>query len=161
MKVDFPDIGSLEIVMVLLSLVFVVPGGAIIWLVNGLFGSYMTMFTKHVPVVESLKIFSSAYLSFLGAEVFHWSGTISIIAYGITVKRYGFQIISKESYTTAIKYSIKTLASTSDCIIFFFLELNNFHWGSIIARIILCPLFRFISTFLFAFLVNLARKDQI
>jgi NhaP-type Na+/H+ or K+/H+ antiporter len=106
MKVDFPDIGSLEIVMVLLSLVFVVRGGAIIGLVNGLFGSYVTMFTKHVPVVESLKIFSSAYLSFLGAEVFHWSGTISIIAYGITVKRYGFQNISKESYTTAIKYSM-------------------------------------------------------
>lgn len=164
--IDIPDIGSLEIVMALLSFVCVVLGGAIIGLVNGLFASYVTMFTKHVRVVEPLIIFSTAYVSFLGAEVFHWSGIISIIAYGITVKRYGFQNISKKSYTT-VKYSIKTLASTSDCIIFLFLgvelieESHNFHWGFIIATILLCLLFRFISTFLFAFLVNLARKDQI
>ena len=48
----------------------------------------ITRFTRHVRVVEPLIIFSSAYFAFLGAELFHWSGIISIIAYGITVKRY-------------------------------------------------------------------------
>ena len=164
--VNIHEIGSLEIVMALLSFVCVVLGGTVIGFVNGLFASYVTCFTKHVRVVEPLIIFSTAYLSFLGAELFHWSGIISIIAFGITMKRYGFQNISKKSYTT-VKYSIKTLASTSDCIIFIFLgleliqESHNVHWGFIIATIILCLIFRFMSTFLFAFLVNLARKDQI
>jgi len=163
---DIHNIGSLEIIMALLSFVFVVVGGSVIGFMNGIFASYVTMFTKHVRVVEPLIIFSSAYFSFLGAELFHWSGIISIIAYGITVKRYGFQNISKKSYTT-VKYSIKTLASTSDCIIFLFLgleliqESHNWHWGFIIATIILCLIFRFISTFFFAFLVNTARKDRI
>ena len=55
----------------------------------------------------------------------------------------------------------------SDCIIFIFLGLeliqeeHYWHPGFIIATIILCLIFRFISTFAFAFLVNLARRDQI
>ena len=61
-------------------------------------------------MVEPLVIFASAYFAFLGAEVFHWSGIISIIAFGITVKRYAFQNLSKKSYTT-VKYAIKTLAT--------------------------------------------------
>ena len=117
-------------------------------------------------VVEPLIIFTSAYFAFLMAEVFHWSGIISIIAYGITVKRYGFQNLSKKSYTT-VKYAIKTMASVSDCIIFIFLGLELIqeqhypHPGFIIATILLCLVFRFISVFLFGFLVNLNRMDKI
>ena len=131
-----------------------------------MFASLVTKFTRHVRVVEPLIIFSSAYFAFLGAEVFHWSGIISIIAYGITVKRYAFQNLSKKSYTT-VKYSIKTLASVSDCIIFLFLGLEliqeNHYWhpGFIIATIFLCLTFRFISVFLFGYLVNLGRMDKI
>ena len=163
---DINIIGALEIVMALLSFVCVVLGGTFIGFFNALFASYVTTFTEHVRVAEPLVLYSFAYMSFLGAEVFHWSGIISLIAYGITVKRYGFQNISKKSYTT-VKYSIKTLASTSDCIIFLFLGLeliqqhHNFHVGFIIATIILCLIFRFISTYLFAFIVNIWRRDKI
>jgi len=163
---DIEVIGALEIIMAHLSFLCVVLGGALIGLSNALFASYVTTFTQHVRVVEPLVLYSFAYMSFLAAEVFHWSGIISIIAYGITIKRYGFQNVSKKSYTT-IKYSIKTLASTSDCIIFLFLGLeliqqhHHFHVGFITATIILCLVFRFISTFTFAFIVNLWRKDQI
>merc|ERR1711971_729021 len=137
---DIDIIGALEIVMALLSFICVVLGGTFIGFFNALFASYITTFTEHVRVAEPLVLYSFAYMSFLGAEVFHWSGIISLIAYGITVKRYGFQNISKKSYTT-VKYSIKTLASTSDCI--------------------LCLVFRFISTYLFAFIVNIWRRDKI
>ncbi len=80
--------------------------------------------------------------------------------------RYGFQNLSKKSYTT-VKYSIKTLASVSDCIIFIFLgleliqESHYFHQGFIIATILLCLLFRFISVFIFGFVVNIFRMDKI
>jgi len=164
--VDIPKIGGTEIVLALLSFLFVVFGGSIIGFLCGIFVSYILRFTEHVRVVEPLILFSCAYTAFLGAEVFHWSGIISIIAYGITVKRYGFQSISKKSYTT-VKYSIKTLASTSDCIIFLFLgielikDYHEFHVGFITATIVLCLVFRFLSTFFFSWLVNLYRKNTL
>ena len=49
-------------------------GGATIGLLNGLYASLVTRFTRHVRVVEPLVIFSSAYFAFLMAELFHWSG---------------------------------------------------------------------------------------
>jgi len=164
--VNMAEVGATEILMAFLSFFCVVLGGAGIGLLNGLYASVVTRFTRHVRVVEPLIIFSSAYFAFLGAELFHWSGIISIIAYGITVKRYGFQNLSKKSYTT-VKYAIKTLASVSDCIIFIFLgleliqESHYLHPGFIIATILLCLLFRFISVFMFGFLVNIFRMDKI
>ena len=94
------------------------------------------------------------------------SGIISIIAYGITAKRYALQNISTTSYTT-VKCATKTLASASDCIIFLFLGLvlieeeHYFHTGFIISTILFCLVFRFASTFLFSFLVNIRRMEKI
>ena len=94
------------------------------------------------------------------------SGIISIIAYGITAKRYALQNISTTSYTT-VKCATKTLASASDCIIFLFLGLvlieeeHYFHTGFIISTILFCLVFRFASTFLFSFLVNFGRMEKI
>ena len=105
-------------------------------------------------------------MQFSNFRLFHWSGIISIIAFGITAKRYAFQNLSKKSYTT-VKYAIKTMASVSDCIIFLFLGLEliqETHWwhpGFIIATILLCLVFRFVSVFLFGYLVNLCRMDKI
>ena len=95
--VDMAEVGATEILMAFLSFFCVVLGGATIGLVNGLYASVVTRFTRHVRVVEPLIVLSSAYFAFLGAEVFHWSGIISIIAYGITVKR---SILNKQSAVT-------------------------------------------------------------
>ena len=163
---EVPDVGIYEAIMAVLSFLFVAIGGALIGAINGLFASYITTFTKHVRIVEPLIIFSSAYFAFLQAELVHWSGIISIIAYGITVKRYGFHNLGRESYTT-VKYAIKTLASTSDCIIFLFLgivliaENHNFHLEFIVATILLCLVFRFLGTFIFSAIVNLKRVHRI
>jgi len=163
---DMTNVGGMDIFMAILSFFTVVFGGAFIGLFHGLFVSLITTFTKHVRVVEPLIVFSTAYSAFLFAEVFHWSGIISIIGYGITVKRFAFQNISQKSYTT-VKYATKTLASTSDCIIFLFLGLelieenHHFHPGFILATICLCLLNRFMSTFFLSFLVNLGRLDKI
>lgn len=163
---DMTHVGGMEIFMATLSFFTVVFGGAIIGCFHGLFFSLVTRFTKHVRVVEPLIVFSTAYSAFLFAELFHWSGIISIVGYGITAKRFGLQNISKKSYTT-VKYATKTLASTSDCIIFLFLGLelieenHHAHAGFIISTILLCLLFRFISTYMFSFLVNKGRVDKI
>jgi len=141
-------------------------GGALIGFILGLFASLITKHTKHVRVCEPLLLFASTYMAFLFAELFHWSGIISIISFGITAKRFAFQNISQKSFTT-VKYAVKTLASTCDCIIFIFLgleltqESHHFHLGFIIATVLLCLVVRFLSTFLISSLVNTKRLDEI
>ena len=70
--------------------------------------------------MEPLAIFGMAYLAYTLAEVFHFSGIVSIIGCGLVQAHYAFKNISKKSYTT-VKYFTKTISSTCDCIIFLFL----------------------------------------
>ena len=63
-------------------------------------------------VVEPLAIFGMAYLSYTCAEVFHFSGIVSIIGCGLVQAHYAFKNISKKSYTT-VKYFTKTIRSWS------------------------------------------------
>jgi len=155
-----------DLLMAVFSFFTVAFGGAFFGFLHGIFCSAITRFTKHVRIVEPLTILSCAYSAFLWAELFHWSGIISIISFGVTAKHYAFQNISQKSFTT-VKYSVKTLASTSDCIIFLFLgmsiltEDHVYHPGFIIATIILCIIFRLISTTLFSAIVNLKRLEKI
>ena len=53
-----------------------------------------------------------AYLSYTCAEVFHFSGIVSIIGCGLVQAHYAFKNISKKSYTT-VKYFTKTIRSGS------------------------------------------------
>jgi len=155
-----------DIFMAFLSFFTVAFGGALIGFVHGIFCSLISRFTKHVRVAEPLAILTCAYSAFLWAEVFHWSGIISLIAYGVTAKHYAFQNISQKSFTT-VKYAVKTIATTSDCIIFLFLGMSIFtekhlsHPQFITASILLCIVARFASTFLFSALINLKRKEKI
>ena len=53
-------------------------------------------------------MFGMAYMAYLTAELFHWSGIISLIGCGLIQAHYAFKNISKNSYTT-IKYFISML----------------------------------------------------
>ena len=68
----------------------------------------VTILIVAVRVCEPLAIFGIAYLSYATAELFHWSGIISLIGCGIVQAHYAFKNISKKSYTT-VKYFIKML----------------------------------------------------
>jgi hypothetical protein len=63
------------------------------------------------------------------------------------VKRYAMTNVSRNSYTT-INHATKTLASSSDCIIFLFLgmsvtaETHTLHWGFIFTTALLCTVVR-------------------
>ena len=74
-------------------------------MICGVLVSFLTTQTEHAYHVEPLLIYSSAYMAFVVAELFHWflyiyiwcigivlnffvrSGIISIIGYGLVVKR--------------------------------------------------------------------------
>eukprot|EP00092_Neocalanus_flemingeri_P004500 GFUD01004844.1.p1 GENE.GFUD01004844.1~~GFUD01004844.1.p1 ORF type:complete len:660 (+),score=147.40 GFUD01004844.1:71-1981(+) len=160
------EVGVKEVFMAILSFLFVVFGGFFIGVLNGAAASFLTTKTQHVRVVEPLLIFGLGYMGFIMAELVHWSGIISIIGFGLMIKRYAFTNISQKSYTT-VKYTTKTLAALSDCIIFLFLgivlitEKHNFRPGFIIATIIVCTIYRFIGTFFFSWLVNKRRSHEI
>ena len=61
--------------------------------------------------MEPLALFGMGYLAYVSAELFHWSGIISLIGCGLVQAHYAFKNISKKSYTT-VKYFIKMLRYT-------------------------------------------------
>ena len=94
--------------MSILGFFFVVVGGVLIGAGIAVLVSFITTKThsSEARTVEPLLMFASAYLSFVLAELVHWSGIISIIGYGLVVKRYAMVNISKKSYTT-VKYAMR------------------------------------------------------
>merc|ERR1739836_143433 len=73
--------------------------------------SFVTAHTHGSREVEPLLVFATAYISFVTAELVHWSGIISIIGFGVVVKRYAMVNVSKKSYTT-IKYATRNVFSS-------------------------------------------------
>ena len=51
---------------------------------SGLVSGLLTRATRQVEIVEPLAVLGTAYTAYYLAEVFHWSGIISLIGCGIT-----------------------------------------------------------------------------
>jgi len=155
-----------QILLCVASFFFVVFGGLLIGMIFGVLVSFLTTQTEHARHSEPLLIYSSAYMAFVVAELFHWSGIISIIGYGLVVKRYAMTNISSDSYVT-INHATKTIAKSSDCIIFLFLGMSIFththklHWEFVLATIILCTIVRFLVTILLSCAMNKFRTYRV
>ncbi len=157
-----------QYILAIISFFTVVLGGILIGSVIGILTSLTLRLTSRARVLEPLIIICMAYASYIFAELVHWSGIISLVACGIFQKRYAFINSSKKTYTT-VKYGIKTLSATSDCIIFIFLgkvaanRYNDFifDWGFIISTLVLMTLVRFIGVFSLSWLINQRRTIPI
>ena len=141
-------------------------GGTLIGLIYAVITSLSTRTLTHVRVIEPLVVFFFAYLSYITAELFHWSGILAIIFCGFGMKRYVEENISRKSHTT-IKYFMKMLAVASESVIFMFLGLAmvtaNFdiNWAFIGFSIILCLFFRTIVVISFVCISNKFRIQKI
>lgn len=113
-------ISTYDVVIGILNFITVSGGGLLIGVLTGALTALATKITTDVRVVEPLIVVVLAYFSYVGAELFHFSGIISLIACGLVQSEYVKDNISKRSFTT-IKYFTKTLSSIADVIIFFFL----------------------------------------
>ena len=113
-------ISTYDIIIGILNFITVSGGGLVIGLLTGALTALVTRVTEEVQVVEPLIVVVLAYFSYVAAELFHFSGIISLIACGLVQSEYVKDNISKKSFTT-IKYFTKTLSSIADVIIFFFL----------------------------------------
>ena len=141
-------------------------GGTLIGLVYAIITSLFTRVLTHVRVVEPLVVFFFAYLSYITAELFHWSGILAIIFCGFGMKRYVEENISRKSHTT-IKYFMKMLAVISESVIFMFLGLAmvtakfDINWAFIGWSIILCLVIRSLVVVVFVAISNRFRIQKI
>ncbi|XP_060597709.1 sodium/hydrogen exchanger 2-like, partial [Ruditapes philippinarum] len=155
-----------QIVLGIVKFLVVVFGGIFIGVATGLSSSFLTRFTNNVKVVEPIIIFGFAYQSYIIAEMFHFSGIISIIGCGLTQMQYAFNNITNKS-KLACKFFAKVISNTCEIIIFLFLGLKTVHphhvWntGFVLWTTLLCVLYRFIITFVMSFLINRCDRYRI
>ena len=156
------SIEEINYILACLSFVTVVFGGFLIGMCIGLVSSAIVRFTEHTQVIEPFLLIVMSYIAYILAEMFHWSGIISLLGCGIVQKRYAFRNISPISSST-IKHAIKTVATFSDCVIFLTLgaitisrpHYLQWHWGFVIWTCVLCLIVRFMGVFLLSFVLNM------
>ena len=78
----FAEIGQdrlvfLDILFAIISFILVAGCGVLIGVVLALVTAFLTKFTNHVRVIEPLLVFVMGYLSYLTAEMFHFSGILA------------------------------------------------------------------------------------
>ncbi|XP_048745057.2 Na(+)/H(+) exchanger beta-like isoform X2 [Ostrea edulis] len=147
-----------QVLLGILKFLIVVIGGLVIGILVGCLSAVLTKFTNTVKVVEPIAIFGMAYLAFLLAELFEFSGIICIIGCGLVQVAYAFQNITPKS-KVAIKYFTKVLSTTSEIIIFLFLGLaliteHDWQTGFVLWTLVLCIGFRFLVVYGITFLIN-------
>ncbi|NWU70003.1 SL9A5 protein, partial [Pterocles burchelli] len=98
-------------------------GGTAVGLLFAFLLALITRFTKRVRIIEPLFIFLLAYVAYLAAEMVSLSSILAVTFCGICCKKYVEANISQKSRTT-VKYTMKTLASSSETIIFMFLGIS-------------------------------------
>ena len=67
----------IDIVTGCCSFFIIALGGAIIGILFGLFGGFITKYTQHVKVIEPLFVFVLGYLMYLTSEMCHLSGILA------------------------------------------------------------------------------------
>ncbi|XP_066099636.1 sodium/hydrogen exchanger 5 isoform X1 [Saccopteryx bilineata] len=105
------------------SLFVVSLGGAAVGLVFAFLLALTTRFTKRVRIIEPLLVFLFAYAAYLTAEMASLSAILAVTMCGLGCKKYVEANISHKSRTT-VKYTMKTLASCAETVIFMLLGIS-------------------------------------
>ncbi|XP_036130330.1 sodium/hydrogen exchanger 5 isoform X2 [Molossus molossus] len=105
------------------SLFVVSLGGTAVGLVFAFLLALTTRFTKRVRIIEPLLVFLLAYAAYLTAEMASLSAILAVTMCGLGCKKYVEANISQKSRTT-VKYTMKTLASCAETIIFMLLGIS-------------------------------------
>ncbi|XP_065123778.1 sodium/hydrogen exchanger 5 [Paramisgurnus dabryanus] len=126
-------------------------GGTLVGLIFAVILAFITRFTKKVRIIEPLLIFLLVYLAYLTAELFSLSAILSMTFCGIGCNKYVEANISQKSRTT-VKYTMKTLTSIAETIIFIFLgisavDTSKWAWdtGLVVSTLIFILVFRAIG----------------
>ncbi|XP_009999349.1 PREDICTED: sodium/hydrogen exchanger 5 [Chaetura pelagica] len=148
-------------------------GGTAVGLLFAFLLALTTRFTKRVRIIEPLFVFLLAYVAYLAAEMVSLSSILAVTFCGICCKKYVEANISQKSRTT-VKYTMKTLASSSETIIFMFLgisavDTSKWAWDTalVLGTLVFILLFRAVGVVLQTYVLNrfrlipLDRIDQV
>ncbi|XP_052215722.1 sodium/hydrogen exchanger 2-like isoform X3 [Dreissena polymorpha] len=155
-----------QILLGIVKFFVVVFGGLLVGVVSGLLSSFITKYTSSVKVVEPIIIFGFAYESYILAEMFHFSGIVSIIGCGLMQMQYALHNITNKSQL-CVKFFAKVISNTSEIIIFLFLGLktvnkrHEWNTGFVLWSLLLCIVYRFIIVFVISFLINRCDKYRV
>ena len=70
------DITADQYILGVLSFFTVALGGLLVGIFVGLISALITRTTRDVEIIEPLILLGTAYIAYMGAELFHWSGII-------------------------------------------------------------------------------------
>ncbi|KAM5262390.1 sodium/hydrogen exchanger 5 isoform 3-T3 [Ctenodactylus gundi] len=142
------------------SLFVVSLGGATVGLVFAFLLALTTRFTKRVRIIEPLLVFLLAYAAYLTAEMASLSAILAVTMCGLGCKKYVEANISHKS-RTAVKYTMKTLASCAETVIFMLLGISavdssKWAWdsGLVLGTLIFILFFRALGVVLQTWVLN-------
>ncbi|KAM6176662.1 sodium/hydrogen exchanger 5 isoform 3-T3 [Erethizon dorsatum] len=142
------------------SLFVVSLGGAAVGLVFAFLLALTTRFTKRVRIIEPLLVFLLAYAAYLTAEMASLSAILAVTMCGLGCKKYVEANISHKS-RTAVKYTMKTLASCAETVIFMLLGISavdssKWAWdsGLVLGTLIFILFFRALGVVLQTWVLN-------
>ncbi|XP_056660842.1 sodium/hydrogen exchanger 5 isoform X4 [Monodelphis domestica] len=162
---SFVEMGSVNVQPVdyvkgVASLFVVSLGGAAVGLVFAFFLALTTRFTKRVRIIEPLLVFLLAYAAYLTAEMASLSAILAVTMCGVGCKKYVEANISHKS-RTAVKYTMKTLASCAETVIFMLLGISavdssKWAWdtGLVLGTLLFILLFRALGVVLQTWVLN-------
>ncbi|GKT23054.1 putative multi-domain containing protein [Aduncisulcus paluster] len=143
---------------------FIVFGGGIVTgIVVALITILASRFTRHATIVEPLLGILTAFLAFVIAEIFTFSGIISTLAAAIVVSRYMKPNFTRGSRIT-FEHLLKILASSMEGILFLIIGLalantfeyfSDINWLLSLFVILTAVVGRFLVTLFLAVLLNI------
>lgn len=134
-------------------------GGALIGLIHGVFSCFLTRFGTGS---ETIGVFLTSYLSYIIADLFAWSGIISIIVCGVVQAAYAFHNLSPLS-VMVLESAVEQVAAIAEAVIFLLLGSEVFalnliwHTGFLITSVVLCIVGRFLIVMILSAIVNRRR----
>ncbi|XP_059832398.1 sodium/hydrogen exchanger 2-like [Hypanus sabinus] len=161
-----PSIAVSDILVGIIKFFLVGFGGLLVGVIYGIIAALTTRFTENIRVIEPLFVFLYSYLSYLTAEMLHFSGIVAIITCSMSMKRYVEANISQKSHTT-IKYFMKMWSSVSETLIFIFLgvstigDKHEWSWPYISFTMLFCLVWRAVGVIFLTFIVNKFRVNMV
>ena len=159
-KIAFTEVHYSTYIYAFLSFIPIALGGSLIGIFYGVLSSLVCKYTSvDSRIHEPMLLVLSAYLAFLTAQFFHWSGILALIGCGLVQKRYGFENTHERSRVT-IQSGVEMLSTISEALIFLVLGFKVldqnviWEWKLLLLTLLFTQAWRLATTFLIGWAIN-------
>ncbi|KAF1746692.1 hypothetical protein GCK72_023149 [Caenorhabditis remanei] len=152
--------------MSMMNFFLVSGGGILVGVVFAVFAALGVKWSANVSVLQPIICITVPYMAYLCSEIVHVSGILGIVVCGICMKSYVTGSMEERADIT-VKYTLKTLSSCCEAVIFVFLGFSIFSkdhmWdiGFAVVTVITCFAARFLVVFVLSWVANKWRMQKI